>query len=101
MKMTFALLLHLIVTLAKFMRPGGARSVIAETLVLKHQLLIANRSRKRAPNLTTWDRFLLGLWAFFIKPSRLGRGAVVVSKATVLKFHEALKKHKYSHALFG
>ena len=30
----------------------GARSLVAESLLLKHQLLILNRSRQRAPNLS-------------------------------------------------
>ena len=45
------LLVHLITTTARLMGPGGARSVIAESLLVKHQLLILNRSRQRAPNL--------------------------------------------------
>lgn len=55
------LAIHLLVTLAKLLRPGDVRAVAAESLVLKHQLLICNRSRQRAPNLTTFDRFVLGL----------------------------------------
>ena len=39
------LLVHLITTTARLMGPGGARSVIAESLLVKHQLLILNRSR--------------------------------------------------------
>jgi hypothetical protein len=39
--------------------PGGA--VAAKSLLPKHQLLIANRSRRRAPNLTTVDRIAIGL----------------------------------------
>lgn len=96
MKTVVALLLHLIVTMARLLGPGGARALIAETIAIKHQLLIANRSRKRAPNLTTADRFLLGLWTLFMNPSRVGKVAVVVSKGTLLRFHEALKKRKYS-----
>jgi len=46
---------QLIVTLAKLTRPGGARSVIAESLLLKQQLLISRRSRRRAPPRTTID----------------------------------------------
>jgi putative transposase len=45
------LFLHLLVTLARLAGPGGARSVIAESVLVKQQLLILNRSRKRAPNL--------------------------------------------------
>ena len=43
------LAIHLLVTLAKFLGPGGTRQVAAESLLLKHQLLISNRSRQRAP----------------------------------------------------
>jgi len=49
------LAVQLIVTLAKLTRPGGARSVIAESLLLKQQLLISRRSRRRAPPRTTID----------------------------------------------
>ena len=50
------LLVHLIATLARLMGPGGARSVIAESLLVKQQLLILNRSRQRAPNLRASGR---------------------------------------------
>jgi len=39
--------------------------------LLKHQLLISNRSRHRAPNLSTLDRFLLGLITLFVNPRRI------------------------------
>jgi len=34
------LLFHLLTTLAKLIRPGGSRTVIAENLLLKQQLII-------------------------------------------------------------
>ena len=43
------LFLHLIVTVVRLARPGGLRSVVAESLLVKHQLRILNRGRKRAP----------------------------------------------------
>jgi len=46
------LLFDLLTILAKLFRPGGARAVIAENLLLKRQLIIHSRSRQRAPNLT-------------------------------------------------
>jgi putative transposase len=64
---------HLLVTLAKFLGPGGIRSVAAESLLLKHQLLISNRSRHRAPNLSTLDRFLLALITHRVAASFDGR----------------------------
>ena len=46
------LVIHLVVTLARSFRPGGVRSMFAESLLVKHQLLILNRSGKRAPSTT-------------------------------------------------
>ena len=43
------LFFHLIVTVVRLARPGGLRSVVAESLLVKHQLRILNRGRKRAP----------------------------------------------------
>ena len=42
------LAVHLLSTIAKLVRPGGVRTVVAESLVLKQQLLISSRSRRRA-----------------------------------------------------
>ncbi len=53
------LAVHLLATIAKLVRPGGVRTVVAESLVLKQQLLISSRSRRRAPNLNSFDRFVL------------------------------------------
>ena len=57
------LLIHLIATLMKLLGRGGARSVVAESLLLKHQLLVLNRLRKRAPTLRPMDRIVAGLCA--------------------------------------
>jgi len=62
------LLLYLFTTLAKLVKPGGGRSVIAENLLLKQQLIIHSRSRQRAPNLNTRDRTLLGFMSLFLSP---------------------------------
>ena len=71
------LLVHLIATLARLMGPGGLRSVVAESLLVKHQLLILNRSRHRAPNLRVSDRILAGVCALFMRPARVFRSAIV------------------------
>ena len=89
------LTIHLLVTLAKFLRPGGVRAVAAESLALKHQLLIGDRSRQRAPNLTTLDRLVLGLTTLFIRPHRIPKLSVIIKPATLLKFHKALIDAKY------
>lgn len=49
MKLLFPLLGHLLVTLARLARPGRVRSVVAESLAVKHQLLIMKRSQRRSP----------------------------------------------------
>jgi putative transposase len=50
MRELLILAIHLLVTFVKLLRPGGLRAVVAESLLLKHQILISNRSRRRAPN---------------------------------------------------
>ena len=89
------LAVHLLATIAKLMRPGGVRAVVAESFVLKHQLLISRRARRRAPNLNSFDRFLLGLGSLFVPPSRIPKLAVILKPRTLFRFHEALKKRKY------
>jgi putative transposase len=76
--------------LAKLLRRGGVRAVAAESLLLKHQLVISNRSRQRAPNLTSIDRFVLGLTTLFVSPRRIPKLGVLIKPATLFKFHKAL-----------
>ena len=63
------LFLPLIATVVRLARPGGLRSVIAESQLLKHQLQILNRGRKRAPNLRPAERFISGLCTRFMNPA--------------------------------
>src|SRR5260370_7544290 len=72
------LVIHLIATLARLLGPGGVRSLVAESLLLKHQLLIVNRSRQRSPNLSAGDPILAGLLALLVHPTRLLRSAIAV-----------------------
>ena len=64
------LILHLLATVARLVGPGGARSVMAESVLVKHQLLILNRSRKPAPNLRVADRIVAGVCARRTRPSK-------------------------------
>ena len=89
------LLVHLIATLARLMGPGGLRSVVAESLLVKQQLLILNRSRHRAPNLRVSDRILAGVCALFLRPARVFRSAIVLRPSTILNFHRTLRQRKY------
>lgn len=59
MRELLILAIHLLVTVVKLLRPGGVRAVVAESLLLKYQILISNRSRRRSPNLTTFDRLVV------------------------------------------
>jgi hypothetical protein len=95
MRASVLLSVHLVVTPAKLMRPGGAHSVIAESLLLKHQLIISRRSSRRAPPLSTIDRFVLGLIALFVSPRRIAKVAAIVKPSTLLRFHKALVDRKY------
>ena len=82
------LFLHLLATVARLAGPGGARSVVAESVLVKHQLLILNRSRRRSPNLRISDRMVAGLCALLIRPRRLIRSTVVLRPSTLLRLHK-------------
>ncbi len=89
------LLLHLLATVARLAGPGGARAVVAESVLVKQQLLILNRSRRRSPNLRLADRVVAGACTLFIRPSRLVRAAIVLKPSTLLRLHRALTQQKY------
>src|SRR5438445_2767453 len=73
------LFVHLIVTMVRLAGPGGLRSIVAESVLVKHQLRILNRGRKRAPNLRAVDRIITGLCTLFMRPVR-----VLPSRTTTL-----------------
>jgi hypothetical protein len=75
--------------------PGGVRSLIAESLLLKRQILILNRSRKLSPNLHASDRILDGLMALLARPTRLLRSAIALKPSTLLALHKSMSKGKY------
>jgi putative transposase len=89
------LCVHIIVTTFRIVQPGGVRSVIAESVLLKHQLLILNRSRRRAQNLRVWDRLIAGFCSLFVKPTRQAHAAIALKPSTLLNFHRALVRRKY------
>src|SRR5207245_11769659 len=49
------LFIHFIAVLARLLGPGGVRSLVAESLLLKHQILILNRSRDPSPHFPVLD----------------------------------------------
>jgi hypothetical protein len=101
MKLLFQWLGHLLVTFARLASRGGLRSVVAESLAVKHQLLIMmRRSQRRAPNLTSWDRLMLGFYTLLVSPKRSRKMAVITKASTPMRLHQALVKRKY-HLLSG
>ena len=95
MRHLIILTVHLITTVFRLARPGGLRAVVAESVLTKHQMLILNRSRRRAPNLRIQDRLVAGLCSLWIKPSRLRKVALAFKTSTLLSFHRALVQRKY------
>ena len=95
MKNLLLMLAHLLATLAKLLGPGGAKAIVTDSLLMKQQLLIINRSRRRAPNLTVIDRLLLGFWTLFLSPHHIRRAAVILKPSTLFIFHDMLKRRKY------
>ena len=70
-------------------------SVHGQSGLLKHQLVISSRARRRAPNLNSFDRFLQGLGSLFVPQSRIPKLAAILKPRTLFRFHGALKKCKY------
>jgi hypothetical protein len=100
MRELFILIAHLLVTLAKLGKASGLGTVAAESLVAKHQVLIMKRGQFRAPNLTSWDRLMLGVCALLVSPKRLGKMAVILKTSMLLGFYQAWVKRKY-HLLYS
>src|SRR6266700_2314568 len=90
------LFVHAMATLARLLGPGGIRSVVAESVLVKQQLLILNRSRQRSPNLRIFRsprrRFVCSPHS----PARLIRSAIVLRPSALLSLHQALRNRKYS-----
>jgi hypothetical protein len=89
------LLVHVVTTVMRVFQPGGVRAVIAESVLTKHQLLILNRSRQRAPNLRILDRLIAGFCSLWIRPNRRRRLAIAFKPSTFLNFHRAMVQRKY------
>src|SRR5262250_988042 len=99
MRDIFILFLHAIVIIIRLGRPSGLRSVVAESVLMRHQVLILNRGRKRAPNLRSSDRIIAGLCTLLctlmMRPARVLRSAIFLKTSTLLHFHKMLIQQKY------
>ena len=94
------LLIHVLAVLARLAGPGGVRGVVAENVLLKQQLLVLGRARRRAPNLTPLERVVLGLCTLLVSPGRWAKLAAGVRPSTLLELHKCLVRRKY-RALFS
>ena len=90
MKDLALIVIHILATTAKLLGPGGLRAVVTENALLRQQLIVLRRARRRAPNLTTLDRFLFGFGSLFLSPRRIRKIAIGLQPSTLLTFHEAL-----------
>jgi hypothetical protein len=93
MKELFILIAHLLTTLLA--QPGGVRAVVAQSLALRHQLLVLQRRRQRAPRLSPWDRLSFGLYSLWLSPSRRTKVSIVLRPSPFVRFHQALVRYKY------
>jgi hypothetical protein len=95
MKELLLTLLHLAVMTAKLCGPGGVRTVIAENLLLKQQLIVLRRARQRAPNLALSDRLICGSGRSSSVQDESENVAIGVRPSTLLACHQALVRRKY------
>src|SRR5712691_2696240 len=93
------LFLHLLATVARLAGPGGVRAVAAESVLVKQQLLILNRSRKRCPNLRPSDRMVAGMCVLLMHPGRLIRSAIVLKPLHALKSPSSADEAEISPAV--
>jgi putative transposase len=95
MRSLIILLVQLLSRAIKLLGTGGARAVLAENLLLRHQLLVLRRNRRRAPRFSSVGRLLIGFGSSFLKPRRLFRSAIILRPATLPRFHRALRDLNY------
>jgi transposase InsO family protein len=95
MKATLLLIIHFIALLVRLLRPSGMKAVAAENLLLKQQLLVIQRTRGKAPNLSTVDRFIFGWLTMLLSPKQIAQSAIIIKPSTLLSLHKALVKRKY------
>ncbi len=76
--------------LDRVLGPDGTRAVTARNFLLTQQRPLVRRAPRLAPNCSTPDRFLMGLWSLFLRPRHLAKIAVSIRPSTLLRFHQRL-----------
>jgi putative transposase len=95
MRVLLELLVDLMGVTIGMVRPGGIKAVVAENLILKQQILLLNRPRKRCPNLSNLHRFIFATLCQFIRRSRISRVSVAFQPSTLIAIHRHFTKRKY------
>ena len=95
MKTLALLVIHVLTMAAQRVGPGGVKAIIAESVLVKPQQLIARRSVGKMLRLTTSDRFLCGFLVLFMHPGRIQKVAVVLKPAALTKFRRVLLSSNY------
>ena len=95
MHVLLKLSIDLLTVIIGMVKPGGIKAVVAENLILKQQLLLLNRSRKRSPNLPNLHRFIFGALGQLIQQSRFSRVSVAFRPSTLIAIHRHFTKRKY------
>jgi hypothetical protein len=68
-------------------------------LLLKQQIIIGNRSRHRAPNLTPLDRFVLSLITLFIRPHRIPKLSGILKPTTLFQAPQGIGRSQIPDSL--
>src|SRR5262245_56103669 len=100
MRDIFILFLYAIVTIIRLGKPGGLRCVVAEAVLMRHQLLILNRGRKRLPTSRSSDRIVAGLCTLLMRPIRVLRSAIVLKIRDSPEFSQNAGRAKVPAPIF-
>lgn len=95
MKDLLILLAHRLTTIAKPLAMGRKKATLADSLLMKRQILIVSRPRRRAPTLSVLDRLLPGFWSLFLGPRQHRHAAMYIKPSTPLRLRHILRKRKY------
>lgn len=95
----FRLLYIIFSLLFKVLKTGGVSSIVAENIILKQQLIILSRNRKRCPDLLNGDRLIFGFLSRYINIKRLIRLAILIKPITLIKLHKIFVSKKYPKSL--
>jgi hypothetical protein len=69
--------------------------ILAIHLLVTFASLVSNRSRQRAPNLTTLDRVVLGRTTLLVSLLRIAKLGALIKPDTLFKFPKAQIERKY------